>query len=104
MHRAFLHTIGILGALFAWSSSLAAQSFDGYYVAYPRAQAYPPSYYLPSPSYAPPPPNYVPAPNYVVPPDYHVPRAAAPYVGHYDTRAPGYASPPAVEYVLRRPC
>lgn len=103
MPRTSLHIIGILGALFAWAANVAAQPLDGYYVAYPRAQAYPPSYYLPSPSYAPPPPNYMPAPNYVVPPDYYVPRAATPYVGHYGARAAGYASPPAVEYVPPAP-
>jgi hypothetical protein len=100
MRRALLHTFGILGALFAWSSNLTAQPLDGYYPPYPRAQPYPPSYYLPPPSYAPP-PRYMPAPNYSVAPDYPVPRDSrdAPYVRHDDARAVGYAHPPVAEYV-----
>lgn len=104
MRRALLHTVGILGALFAWSSNLAAQPFDGYYAPYPRVQAYPPSYYVPSPRYAPP-PSYIPAPSYYVPPDYHAPRAnrGMPYVRYDDARAYGYTFPPAAEYVQPAP-
>lgn len=104
MRRALLHTVGVLGALFAWSSNTAAQSLDRYYAPYPRAQPYPPSYHLPPPSYASP-PSYMPAPNYDVPPGHHAPRAyrGMPYVEYYVAPAYGYASPPAAEFVPPAP-
>jgi len=104
MRRALLHAVGILGALFAWSLSVAAQPLDGYYAPDPRAQLYPPGYYLPPPSYALP-PSYIPAPSYAVPPDYHAPRPyrATPYDEHNGAPAYGYASPPAAEYVPPAP-
>jgi len=98
MRRALLHTAGILGALLAWSSNLAAQPLDGYYPPYPGVLPYPPRYSLAPPNYAPP-PRYIPPPNYAIAPDYPA-RASrdTPYVRYDDARARGYAPAPIAEY------
>ncbi len=100
MRRALFYTVGILGALAAWSSIGAAQQRDDHYNPYLRAQHFPPNYYLPRPSYAPP-PSYIPAPNYDVPPGYHAQRliGGMPYVEYHGAPAYRYAPPPAAEYV-----
>lgn len=104
MRRTMLHTVGILGALFAGSSNVSAQPLDGYYPPYPHVQPYPPGNYLPPLSYALP-PGSLPAPNYAVLPDYHAPRAdaGAPYVRYGGAPASGYAPPPVAEYVPPAP-
>lgn len=106
MRKALLHTIGIVGALLAWSPDVVAQA-SNYYAPYPLAQPYPPNYYQPPPNYGPP-PNYYAAPNYAQPPNYapplvpnYAPRAylGSPPAPNYGAPVYGYIPPPAAYYV-----
>jgi hypothetical protein len=99
MRRELVYSVGILGALFAWSSNVAAQPLDGY-ARFPPAQPYPPNYHLPPPSYVPL-PSYVPALSYSVPANLYAlhPYRGSPYDAYYSAPAQGYMPPPAAESV-----